>query len=43
MKLEKVEEQFELLSNVEMSQVMGGTGLTKVIIIVDGVPTVYWV
>lgn len=43
MKSEKVEEKLEVLSDDEMLKVSGGTGLTKVIIIIDGVPTVYWV
>lgn len=43
MKNEKVEVEFEKLSNDDMLKILGGTGLTKVIIIVDGVPTVYWI
>jgi len=43
MKTKKVEVEFEKLSNDEMLKVAGGTGLVKIIIIVDGVPTVYWV
>lgn len=43
MKFEKEVKQFEKLSNDEMLKLSGGTGLTKVIIIIDGVPTVYWV
>jgi len=43
MKTKKVEVDFEKLSNDEMLKISGGTGLTKVIIIIDGVPTVFWI
>jgi hypothetical protein len=43
MKTKKLEVEFEKLSNDEMLKIAGGTGLTKVIIIINGVPTVYWI
>jgi len=43
MKSKKVEVEFEKLSNYEMVIISGGTGLTKVTIIINGEPTVFWV
>lgn len=43
MKSEEEADEMRMLSDVEMATISGGTGLTKVIIIIDGVPTVFWV
>ncbi len=43
MKTKKEVDQFEKLTNDEMLRISGGTGLTKIIIIIDGEPTVFWV
>jgi hypothetical protein len=43
MKTKKLEDNFEKLSNDEMLKISGGTGRTKIIIIIDGEPTIIWV